>query len=243
MLNIILSWVKENYEKLILYVVSFLFIIAGSRLFFGGDREKELQSFADKIKPSQKITVELEPPIYEENLGAYLIGKPFSYYKPLYDRAVFFPLETMEEEKPSPPEMNLKCTEILSAGGGIFTATLEDSKTNKIYKVRVRDQVEDFTVVAVSRDGVTLSGQGKQYTLKPPVVTMPFKLTGIMPVAGGLEVMLQNTLTRQSRIMGKGGTWNNWEILNITENTVIISREDAGKYELKIGGEFKRIED
>ena len=241
MFNNILSWVKGNYEKLILYILLVFLIMVGLRLFIGWDREKELQTFENRIKLSQTSPVKLEP-IYEKNLEVYLIEKPFSYYQPLIDRAVFFPVEIKKPSMPSAPEMNLVCTEVVSTAGGL-SATLRNSQTGKIYKVKVEEQIENLTVVAINRDGVVLSREGKQYTLKPPEVTIPFKLTGIMPTEMGFEAMLQNTRTNKTYFVKKNDEVENWKVLSISEDVVIIFRPDAGNYELRMGGELRRIND
>lgn len=243
MLNIILSWIKENYEKVILGALSVLLIIVSLRLFFGGNTDKQIEDFKNEVRPVKTAKVDLEP-IYDKNLEVSLIEKPYSYYEPINDRAVFFPIETAKEEEPLPPEMNFECTEIISSGVGFFTAVLKNTETGISHNVRSGDRVGEFSVRNITRDGVILvEGQGNSYTLKPPAVVMPLKLTGIMPAGEELEAMLQNTQTNKTYFVKEGGKAGDWEVLSIDENTVIIFRKDAGKYELKIGGQSQRIED
>lgn len=241
MFNNILSWVKENYEKSILYILLVFLTIIGLRLFFGGDKEKELQTFEHRIKPTRTSSAKLEP-IHEKNLEAYLIGNPFSYYEPISDRAVFFPVEIKKPGMPSAPKMNLVCAEVISTAEDL-SATLRNSQTGKIYKVKVGEEIENLTVVTIDRDGVVLSKEGKQYTLKPPEVTMSFKLTGIMPTEIGFEAMLQDTSTNKTYFVKKNDEVENWKVLSISQDIVIIFRSDAGKYELKMGGGLRRIKD
>ena len=239
MVNNIFPWVKGNYEKSILGILLVLLIITSSYFLGSVDKGKELRDFGEKIKPSQTSTVKMDP-IYDKDLGSYLIKKLFSYYQPLIDRAVFFSV-AIKSTGPSIPEMNFECTEVISTEEGIFTATFKNSRTGKIYKAKVGEQVENLKVVSINWDAVILSGEDKQYTLNPPAVLMPFKLTGTMEM--GSQAMLQNDSTKKTYFVKAGDEVERWKVLSISENAVIISRPDSGKYELRIGGELTRIKD
>ena len=242
MLNNIFPWVKRNYEKLILGILLVLLIMTGLRLFLGGAMKKELEAFKKEIALPPTPPVKM-PSVYGENLESYLVERPLSYYQPISDRAIFFPVPE-KPVGPSQPEMNLECTGVSSTEEeGVFIATLRNYQTGKIYKARVGEQVEDLTVVSINRDVVVLSKEDKQYRLKPPTVPMSFKLTGIMPTETGSEAMLQNANTKKTYFVKKGDKVEDWEVLSISQDTVIISRPDAGKYELKSGGEFQRIQE
>ena len=159
MITKIVSWIKSNYEKVVFLAFALLLVVVASRLFFGSNKEEELQSFANEIKPPAEKPLKIEP-IYNKDLGAYLAGNSFSYYEPIQDRAVFFPPAPKKVVVELPTEMNLKCTRIISAGG-IFTAVLRDEKTGTDYTVKIGSRVEDFMVESINRDGVILSGQNK----------------------------------------------------------------------------------
>ncbi len=244
MLNDILSWCKENYEKVILGVLAIFLLIVIILMFSGINKQKELANFKIEIQPPQSSSNAVQDTLPDINLDSYISGKPMEYYKQISDRAVFFPIET---KKPvvTTPDMNLECLGITSTAGGMLVATLKNSKTNTTYNVRAGEQVENFMVVSVSREVIVLSGSdGNMYSLSPPAITMPFKLTGIMPTdTGSREAMLQNEITRKTYFLKEGDKVENWDVLNISENAVIISKSDAGKYELKIGGESQRIQE
>lgn len=240
MANNILSWIKGNYEKVILGFLILLLIIMSLRLFIGEDFEKELADFKKGIQPPAR-PIEL-PPVYNLSLENYLVERTLSQYQPLTERDMFFPVEIKKPTGPSIPDMNLECIGVVSEGG-IFLATFKDSQTGKIYKAKEGARIENWTVIAIDRNMVILSGNDKQYRLKPPPIIMPFKLTGIMPVESYFEAMLQNTQTGQSRILAEGAEWNEWKVLSIDANKVIIFRPDSGKYELKRGAEPQRIEE
>jgi len=241
MINKILSWSKENYEKLILGVLSILLILTLVSFLTAGDKQKELEDFKKMIQPPASSPVTIEP-IQIKNAGSYIKATPKSYYQPISERAVFFPAES---KKPvvTTPNMNLECRGI-SMSGNVLVAILKNSITNAIYNVQEGEQLENFIVISITRDVVILSGEGRQYRLPAPPVVMPFKLTGIMPTeTGAKEAMLQNEVTRRTSFVKEGDKVENWDVLNISENAVIISKLDAGKYELKIGGESKRIQE
>jgi len=240
MFNNLLLWCRENYEKVILGVLVILLIVTGVVVLSGVNKEKELKSFKVEIQPP------VRPIQYNSidvpDLDAYIKEKSKIYYQPIEDRDVFSP-----EDKKSvvtAPDMNLECIGITSTSTGDLIAALRNKRTNTTYNVKAGEQVESFIVISVSRDVVVISGEGGQYRLKPPTITMPFKLTGILPTeTGEKEAMLQNEITRKPYFVKIGDKVENWEVLSISENTVIISKLDAGKYELKTGGESKRIQE
>lgn len=244
MSNNIFSWCKENYEKVIFGVLAVLLIVIIMLMLSGINKEKELADFKREIQlPKSSPSTKQDTTVYDINLESYLNGKPMEYYKPISDRAVFFPVET---RKPviTTPNMNLECTGIISTAGGVFVATLKNSRTGSVYNVKEGDQAENFIVVSITRDVVILSGEGGQHRLNPPIMQMSFKLTGIMPTeTGAKEAMLQNEVTKKTYFLKEGDKVDNWDVLNISENAVIIFRQDVGKYELKIGGESKRIQE
>ena len=241
MSNKLLVWIKENYEKLVLGLLLVILIITAVRLFSGVDRNKAIEDFKIKIQPTGGTTLNPPPP-YEPNFGTYLIKKDFSQYQPLIDKNMFFPTD-VKKSGSATSQMNLGCTGVVSDAEGILTATFGNSQTGNTYKAKVGDKVENFTVVSITRDVVILSDEVKQYRLIPSIVTMPFKLTGIMPIETGFQAMLQNDSTKKTYFASAGDEVEGWKILSINENKVIISRSDSGKYELKSGGESQRIKE
>ena len=237
----ILLWIKGNYEKLILGIFLILLIIMGLRLSLGVDKNKELEDFANKIKPPKTSTMKLES-LDSKDWESYLTKKSFSYYQLLIDRAVFLPVVT-KSQGPSQPQMNLECAGVISDTEGVLSTTLRNPQTGKTYKVKVGEQAENLAVVSITRDVVIISDGTKQYRLNPPTVTMPFKLTGIMPTETGSQAMLQSDTTKKTSFVNAGDEVEGWKVLSIDENKVIISRPDSGKYELAIGGEFQRIKE
>jgi type II secretory pathway component PulC len=244
MVNKVLSWSKENYEKLILGLTSILLIMAILSFLMSGNKRKGLEDFGKTIQPPLTPPLTRESTIDIENAESYIKENPMSYYQPISDRAVFFPAEVKKPDVVTAPQMSLGCTGIISTAEGVLVATLKNSRTGNIYNVKEGEQAENFIVVSITRDVVVLSGEGGQHRLKPPVVQMSFKLTGIMPTeTGAKEAMLQNEVTKKTYFLKKGDKMENWDVLNISENAVIIFRQDAGKYELKIGGEFQRVQE
>lgn len=233
MSNNILLWIKGNYEKLILGILVILLIMISLRLFSRVDIEKELQGYEVKIKPPKTPSTQLESIYDDKDLERYLAVKPFEQYQSLADRAMFFPVETKSPSIPSAPEMNLECTGVISDTNGILTATFKNPQTGKTYKAKETEKIENWTVVSITRDIVVLSGNDKQYRLNPPTVTMPFKLTGIMPLETGFQAMLQSESTKKTYFVNVGDEAENWKVLSIDEKKVIISKSDAGKYELQ----------
>jgi hypothetical protein len=237
----ILPWSKDNYEKLILGVLSVLLIVTLMSFLKAANQEEKLAEFRTVTQPP-RISPVTHQPINAENIQSHMETKPKSYYQPISERAVFFP----KEAKPVivAPDMDLECVNVTSAATGAFVATLRNRKTNATYNAQEGEQVENFTVISVSRELVVLSGEGRQHRLPVPLAVMPFRLTGIMPLNGGFEAMLQSETTKQTHFAeaGKKGI-EGWEVLSISENTVIIYKSDVGKYELRIGSEPKRIQE
>lgn len=239
MFNSLLLWCKENYEKVILGILVVLLIVTGAIVLSGVNREKELESFKVEVQPP--IRPIRYDPIDIPDLNGYIKEKPKIYYQPIEIRDIFSP---EKKSVVTTPDMNLECIGVTSASTGDLIAALRNRRTNTTYNVKAGEQVENFIVVSVSREVVIISSEERQYRLKPPTITMPFKLTGILPTATGeKEAMLQNEITRKSYFVKIGDKIENWEVLSISENTVIISKSDAGKYELRTGGESKRIQE
>ncbi len=241
--NNILLWSKENYEKLILGVFVIFLILTGIRMFSGVNKKEELKDFEREIQPPKTSGIQSGEGIYNIDLDAYIKGKSMPYYQPISERAVFFPVEVKGPITPIAPRMSLQCIGIVSKADGVLVATLKNSKTGNLYDVKEGEHAENFIVISISRYVVVLSGEGGQHRLSAPAVQMSFKLTGIMPIeSGSKEAMLRNESTKRTYFVKVGDKIENWEVLSISENTVIIFRSDAGKYELKTGGEFKRIQ-
>ncbi|MDD5454782.1 MAG: hypothetical protein PHW62_04720 [Candidatus Ratteibacteria bacterium] len=240
MVNNILLWCKENCEKLIFGVLAILLVITIVGLLLGKDVKKELENFTQEMQPPKKPVVQPIDSIYTINLDPYLKEKPIEYYQPIADRNVFFPYE--KKTITVIPDMNLECTGVISNPDGTFSAVLRNTMTNITYNVMEGQQIEKFLVVSISRDVVVLSGEGRTYRLNPPPVMMPFKLTGIMPTDTGLEAMLYNETAKKTYFLKVGDKVEDWDVLNISENAVIISKSGFGKYELKSGGESNRIQ-
>ena len=247
MFNILLLWIKENYEKLILYCLGGLLLITGINLFLGGDRrEEELREFAQRIEfphPQRLAVVEER----ERNLENYFIERPFSYYHFIYARNPFFPLRLLKVEpekkevtieKEAKIEMNFECTKIIFSPENILVATLKNIKTGETYEVKKGEEAEGWKVVAIEEDSVTLRSKDGQTTiLKPPPVEMNFELVGIMRMGGVANVVLRNVKTDRDHLVTEGKVIDGWKILEIKRNSVIIQyiyKKDGPKHELRM---------
>ena len=196
--NNILLWSKENYEKLILSVFVIFLILTGIQMFSGVNKEKELEGFEREIQPPKTSGVQSGGGIYNIDLGAYIKGKSMSYYQPISERAVFFPVEVKGPITSIAPRMSLQCVGIVSKTDGVLVATLKNSRTGTLYKVKEGEQAENFIVISITRSVIILSGEGGQHRLSAPAVQMSFKLTGIMPIEpGSKEAMLQMKAQRE----------------------------------------------
>lgn len=235
----VLLWIKNNYEKLILYCLLALWLIIGINLLLGWDKQEELNAFEERLKPPPRGDGKvISRSIYNRNLEGYLMGRPFSYYEPLYTRNPFFPLKPLEikKEKPKQIEMNLECIEITASPQGLV-ATLKNTNTEKVYKAKEGEEVEGWMIVDISKNSLTLERENERHFLSPPTPEMNFKLTGtaVFPDEGH-KAFLRNIKTGATYIVGEGDVVEGWKILEIGPDSIKIFREGAPKYELKIGG-------
>ena len=168
-----MEWLKNNYEKVILWLVLLSWVVIGGKFYFTW-MEKMNPSSIDKIlKPSKNWKPEIvNKDIKKGEFGNLALSYPFSYYREIYTRNLFFPLSPFnppkenisvrkkEKGKKKEESMNLVCTGVMSMGVRIV-AVLKNTTTGKTYFAEEGNIIEGWRVEKITSSSVILTRKGR----------------------------------------------------------------------------------
>ena len=172
------KWVKENYEKIILWIILGIWVGLGWQ-FYTSWMSKVNPSRLDRLlRPSRKWDPSIvNKDLKEKNLDILLAEKPLPDYKFLLSRNPFFPLppfsppkeevskKRKEDRKPK-ITMDLTCQGVMKMNNKLV-AVLKNNKTGASYFVEEGMEVEGWKVDSISPSGVILIRPGSpRYELK-----------------------------------------------------------------------------
>ncbi len=166
-----LLWMRDNYEKVILWLILLCWMTLGWRLYNTWARTLNPSALELGLKPQ----VRWDPETVNKNVGdetylAFLSPRPFTYYREILSRNPFAPLPPFTPPEPTvtptPGEtpkteerMDLVCTGLMQIGELI--ATIQNKRTGRTYFVKEGDVVEGWKVEKITSSSIILFKEGK----------------------------------------------------------------------------------